>query len=171
MTRVTLDTKGNDEPMNSTTSSRRYTLDSIKGSEGVTAITLGEEAIERLLVDTCNEENSKVIGISKTRKNVLKNDFRSEDMMIAIECIKSVNENPTMMESLASVIKTYLERAFRCFVPQGMVGEVSSIVARYLTAYTPEELVEKTKSYVGEKADTIEGFVFIKEVQKRGVAK
>ena len=147
-----------------------FTLLDFLGVKGINAITLGEEAIEKKLIELANEHDSKIIGVEETRKYVLKYDFRLEDMVTSIECLQVIDAQPEMIDSIKDVAKNYLERAFRCSIPSGAVKEVSSIVAKLLKKYSIEELATKAMQYVRDKVDTLEGFVFMKELQKWGMA-
>lgn len=140
------------------------------GVKGINAITLGEEAIEKKLVEFANEHDSKIIGVEETRKYVLKYDFRLEDLVTSIDILNVVIASPESIDTIKDVAKNYLERAFRCSIPSGAVKEVSSIVAKLLENNSIETLARKIMEYVSEKVDSAEGFVFMKELQKWSVA-
>ncbi|MDY7043626.1 hypothetical protein RVS70_05345 [Virgibacillus sp. M23] len=98
----------------------KYNIKSVSAMRGFEALTQGEERIENWLLANCNELNSKIKGLIKTRSEILEREFDYQSLKSIIDLAVS-KRNGSLSESDKHVFKYLLERVYRDHVARNMV--------------------------------------------------
>lgn len=125
---------------------RTFMVEDVKRNQRFSALTQGEEATIEELIATCNEEQSLILGVIATRKNVLQTRFDREALMEYISLVPQYDHNNVFFKGL---MKNIMEKISRDIVKESMIEDIVKATAIKLEHFNGN--VEKV-------ADCIEGY-------------
>ncbi|HDR8453964.1 TPA: hypothetical protein QC364_000756 [Bacillus cereus] len=154
---------------------KNFTIINVKGMEGFEALTQEKVSVENLLVQKCNEQQSKISGFIETRREVLHTEFDREACREYLELVPSYVQGNEFFRKMMRVI---MQKISRDFVREGWVdslvenakmkleifgGDITKAIDHYEAYYTCGKLCPVAQTWRERLEELEKGMVIYNE--------